>query len=183
MKRWIHASTELRSYEDCMNAVSEQLEWWYRNGKIDDVYDTDALDEAIDVSLTPEEAREYVGNGNFIKDFKMSYVASRTEVRANKYFTNDDHNYAKSTPRNKIQFDHDVIWAIQFYNEGSDLIYDREVNVWAKNYAEARAKADKLCDCFGYPKESCVVQYAYKVPEYWGNHFTDYECDGVVYGE
>lgn len=95
--------------------------------------------------------------------------------------TDDDNNYVRKTRRNEIQFDHDTVWSIQFYNRSSDLCYQKEVHVLAKSYDEASHKADVLAECFGYPADAAVVQYAYKGIPYWDNLKIE-QCEGVEYG-
>lgn len=44
----------MRTYDECCEAVRDQLTWWYKIGKIS-IYDRDSVDEAIDITLTEDE--------------------------------------------------------------------------------------------------------------------------------
>lgn len=93
----------------------------------------------------------------------------------------EDNEYVSKTRRNEIKFDHDTIWSIQFYLRSSDLIYQKEVFVLARTFKEAFDQAMVLCNCFDYPENACVVQYAYKDISWWDDFKKD-TCGGVTYG-
>lgn len=44
-------------YSECMDKVIEQVNWWYKIGKIETI-DKAAVEEAIEVTLTEDEAWE-----------------------------------------------------------------------------------------------------------------------------
>lgn len=101
-------------------------------------------------------------------------------IRANQEVQTDD-EIARTTLKHKIQFDHNVIWNLQFYEHMSDLVAETEVYILAKSYSDAIEDSKILCKAWGYDPDSCVVQYAYEPINMW-NSLETYECDGVVYG-
>jgi len=94
-----------------------------------------------------------------------------------------DDEYYSTTPRNEVEFDHDVVWSVQFYPAGAFLLYDKEVFVLGKTYKEARDQGVVLAEAWGYPTDPshCVVQYAYVSINRW-SRFNKDECDGVEFG-
>lgn len=95
----------------------------------------------------------------------------------------EDDEYYSTTPRNEVEFDHDVIWSVELYDEPTNMIYSKEVFILARTYKEARDKAVALASEWGYPTQPdvCVVQYAYVSPARWASFKKD-TVGGVEYG-
>lgn len=94
-----------------------------------------------------------------------------------------DDEYYSTTPRNEVEFDHDVIWSVQFYEKGVNLLYKKEVYVLGTTFKEARAQAIKLAEAWDFPTDlsHCVVQYAYLPIRAW-NKLNKDTCNGVDFG-
>lgn len=84
--------------------------------------------------------------------------------------TDDDNKYAYSTRRDEMNFDHPVVFSLQFIKgPGFRATYDEEAFILAHNYNEAYKIADRLCNILDYHDEGdrCTVQYAYKSLDWW----------------
>lgn len=112
---------------------------------------------------------------NILNKYKPSLTEGSSE-RVNQFSA--DNEFARTTRRDKLQFGHDVIFSIQFFDRPQDAAFAAEIFILAQSYAEAREVADDLADERGYDPDECMVQYAFTPVEWWDQHAQDIEkCD------
>ena len=104
-------------------------------------------------------------------DGMMSGLDSRMKMKkvTSAYDFNADNEYAHTTKKYDIQFDHPVVFSIQFHKNYA-YGYSAEAFILASSYKEAEEIAERLCDELGYDPAKCSVQYAYKSLEWWNKY-------------